>query len=411
MFNQSQQKATTIKYNNFFKWSFFLGLLWLALGVVYIPGNKIYQQGVVLFLYIPVFFLIVSNFSLMKSVFNSEKYFFVALIALFVYAALNGSIQTELKSAKHPLYIFLFVVLGVGLVLADYEQRVKRLMLYFMLTAVTVISVYIMYNFFIVNGYPITARMWGVLGLEHVILASYYIGFFLLLSMFLIVEKKEYVLILVVFILGAYILFAQSRGAYAALFIAMLVYTLLFTRRNKIALYFMAFLLITAVALGFLYQDQIMSRGFSYRPEILKASIELGMKNLWFGIGLDQQYRVFSPSFPEGAWHPHNLLAHIFIELGIVGLVLFSMLWLYSFYYCFMNRTNTIARFNIIWMVFSSLAVQSDAASFIVQPRLEWMVVWVPVFLTAAVIAVNYMNKVELGRNSGKYNFIISTIK
>lgn len=112
MFNQSQQKATTIKYNNFFKWSFFLGLLWLALGVVYIPGNKIYQQGVVLFLYIPVFFLIVSNFSLMKSVFNSEKYFFVALIALFVYAALNGSIQTELKSAKHPLYIFYLLFWG-----------------------------------------------------------------------------------------------------------------------------------------------------------------------------------------------------------------------------------------------------------------------------------------------------------
>lgn len=379
-----------LKYIDFLKWPLVFGLIWLTLGVAYIPVNKIYQQGVVLFLYVPVLILLVTNISFLRDIYASEKIFFWILTALLVYAGINGAIQNDLKIIKHPMYVFLFLISGVFIIAANYSEKAKSTVKHVVLCGVLIIALYVIYNFFIVHGYSITDQMWGVSGLEHVILASYYIGFFLLLSVFLVTEKKQYRFVVLVLVLGAYILFAQSRGAYGALFIAMLTYTAFFTKKNKAALIFMLLCLVTAIVLGFVYSEQITSRGFSYRPEILKASIEFGLQSMWFGIGLDKNYLVYSPSFPDGALHPHNLLAHVFIELGLVGLFLCCALWIYSFYYCYLNRSQVTARFSMIWIVFSGLAVQSDAASFIAQPRLEWIVVWVPIFLTIIVIAINY---------------------
>lgn len=385
-----------LKYINFLKWPLVFGLIWLALGVAYIPVNKIYQQGVVLFLYVPVLILLVTNISFLRDIYTSEKIFFWILTALLVYAGINGAIKNDLKIIKHPMYVFLFLISGVFIIAANYSEKAKGTVKHVVLGGVLIIALYVMYNFFIVHGYPITGQMWGVNGLVHTILASYYIGFFLLLSMLLVTEKKQYRFVVLVLVLGAYILFAQSRGAYGALFAAMLAYTVLFTNKNKTALVFMLFCIVSAIVLGFFYSEQITSRGFSYRPEILKASIELGLKNPWFGIGLDNNYLVYSPNFPQGALHPHNLFVHVFIELGLVGLLLCCALWLYSLYYCYIHRFQTVARFAVVWMVFSGIAVQTDAASFIAQPRLEWIVVWVPIFLTVVIIAMSYLKKSDL---------------
>lgn len=108
-----------LKYIDFLKWPLVFGLIWLTLGVAYIPVNKIYQQGVVLFLYVPVLILLVTNISFLRDIYASEKIFFWILTALLVYAGINGAIQNDLKIIKHPMYVFLFLISGVFVIAAN----------------------------------------------------------------------------------------------------------------------------------------------------------------------------------------------------------------------------------------------------------------------------------------------------
>lgn len=52
-----------------------VGLAWLALGVAYIPVNKIYQQGVVILFYIPMIILLWQSNAFFKELLSKNKVF------------------------------------------------------------------------------------------------------------------------------------------------------------------------------------------------------------------------------------------------------------------------------------------------------------------------------------------------
>lgn len=385
-----QAELPLLKGGNYIKWLIYIGFFWLVLGVAYIPINKIYQQGVVVFLYIPLLFIIAFNLKLLFGVFISNKVFFILCGAVFLYAAINGFYFNNLQSSKHVLYVAVFIFLGVFVVLLNYHEKILINSIGFLLVAVLCICLYSFYNFFYLNNNALLDRMSGVLGVNHPILASYYIGSFLILSIMLFSKQRLYML---AFILtySLFIFFAQSRGAYLAIFITVLIYIIIFFRKDKLSIWPALIFLIFAIILVYFFSDQIFSRGVSYRPEILKSSLAMAVENLWFGHGMGHKFLIYTVNYPAGFDHTHNLPLHVFIELGLVGVVLFTFLWIYCFYFCYKNKDLFLARFNILLIVFSSIAYQFDAASFIAQPRLEWFVVWVPVCITAAVITVRYL--------------------
>lgn len=232
----------------------------------------------------------------------------------------------------------------------------------------------------------ITARMLGVLQINHAILGSYYVSFYLLCGVVILLDKKDYQWLPLIVVIGFFVLFAQSRGAYLALVVALVGYFLLFVDKNKKALFIVMLITCAMCFLATVYWEAIIRSGFSYRPEIVKSSIELVMQNFWLGHGVDFKYLIYTDNYHEGFLHTHNLLAHLFIELGMVGVLLFLGVWCYAFYFCYKNRHLMLSRLTCTWFIYSFVAFQTDAASFIAQPRLEWIVCWVPLCLVVATM-------------------------
>ena len=384
-----------LKGDGLLRWVIVLGVFWFALGVAYIPVNKIYQQGVIVFLFLPIILLLAFNIRLFFNFISGNKIFSSLCGFLFLYIAANGIYFNELQGVKHTLYILVFLFLGVLIPFFKFSDKKIDVLSIVALIAVALICLYSFYDFFYLKGNSFFSRMWGVLGVHHPILASYYVGFFFILSFLSFVENKKLYMLPFIIIFSAFIFFSQSRGAYIAILTSLLFCFFLFSPRNKFSMWSIISFLGLSLVFGYFFSDQIVSRGVSYRPEIIMSGLTMGLEKLWFGYGLSYKYLIYTSNYPEGFDHAHNLLLHIFIRLGLVGVIFFSVLWLYCFYYCYKNRALFLAKFNLLLIVFSSVAFQFDSASFIAQPRLEWFVVWVPVNIAFSVMALVLLSRLK----------------
>lgn len=386
-------ELSLLKGGVFLRWVIILGVFWFALGVAYIPVNKIYQQGVIALLFLPVVLMVVFNSRLFLYVLNENKVFCFLCGFLFLYVTASGVYFNELQSVKHVLYILVFLFLGVLIPFFKLSYKKIDMLSIVALIAVALICLYSFYDFFYLKGNGLFSRMWGVLGVHHPILASYYVGFFFILSFLFFVENKKLYMLPFIVVFSAFVFFSQSRGAYIAILTSLLFCFFLFSPRNKFSMWSIISFLGLSLIFGYFFSDQIVSRGMSYRPEIMMSSLTMGLEKLWFGYGLGYKYLIYTSNYPAGFDHTHNLPLHIFIRLGLVGFLAFSALWLYCFYYCYKNRELFLAKFNLLLIVFSSVAFQFDSASFIAQPRLEWFVVWVPICITFSVAALVFLDK------------------
>ncbi len=148
----------------------------------------------------------------------------------------------------------------------------------------------------------------------------------------------------------AVIVWTQSRGAYVALAISLVMVSVIQLRRR----YWIAFTLLVfaAGALVFVFRDQILSRPESVAAESLKRA------QIWYrallaisdapiaGIGFSQFDVVIPRLYPYTTAvstpppHAHNLLLQVGVDTGLVGLFIMLSIWGGAFYLLFRLRTS-----------------------------------------------------------------------
>jgi O-antigen ligase len=84
--------------------------------------------------------------------------------------------------------------------------------------------------------------------------------------------------------------------------------------------------------------------------------------------------------------HSHNMFTHIAIELGIPGLLLWMAVWFCVLREIWRVRSSTYGKGLMGLWLFSTLAMQFDAASLTDTPRAEWFISWLPVGLSMALV-------------------------
>jgi O-antigen ligase len=142
--------------------------------------------------------------------------------------------------------------------------------------------------------------------------------------------------------------------------------------------------LIVAMLAFWLFESLVLARGASYRPQILLASLQMIAEHPWRGLGLGSHYTVFA----DGQYfdHAHNLFTHVAIELGLPGLLLWAATWIAVLREAWKVRETLYAKGIIgIWL-FSTLAMQFDAASLNGTPRAEWFISWLPIGLASVLV-------------------------
>jgi O-antigen ligase len=357
------------------------GLLWFLLAIAFAPANKIYQQGLVALLWMPCIALAWSARARLGEAWRGQRTLFVLLSLLAIWAAVSLAWSHAIEPSreiKRILYIAFFVLFFP--ILADAKpEQVMRLMQWggVGLGLAALVSII---KFFGFEHNAWHARAQGIGELSHPILGAYVIGVSVIWTLLWPPRSRplQAVWVLVLLVSSAFVVMSQSRGAVLALFFTVVALPVWW--RHRRAFYLSAAAVMVAV-IGFIVLEPLMmARGSSYRPEIFTAVMKMIELHPLAGLGLGSEYNVVVADGMRFD-HSHNLFTHIAIELGLPGMLLWVAIWLTVLWQAWRVRETDLGRGLIgIWL-FSTLAMQFDAASLTGSPRAEWFISWLPIGL------------------------------
>jgi len=362
------------------------GFLWFVLAVAFAPANKIYQQGLVALLWLPTLALAWSGRGALGQLWREKRLLCVSLLLLAVWASISLTwSQTDdvSREAKRMLYIAVFI-LFFPILAAGRPEFVARLLQWggagIGLAALVSIIV-----FFGVHRNPLNARLEGIGELSHPILGAYVIGVGAVWTLLL---PPRHLGLQALWAFGllccvAFVIMSQSRGAALALALTMMVLPIWW--RDRRAWLLCAGTIIVAVVAFWLLQSLMMARGSSYRPEIFAAVVKMISLHPWGGLGLGSGYNVTIASGMTFD-HAHNLFTHVAVELGLPGMLLWAVVWLAVLRESWRARETALGRCMMGIWVFSTFAMQFDAASLTGSPRAEWFISWLPVGLATVLV-------------------------
>jgi O-antigen ligase len=362
-----------------------VGLLWFLLAIAVAPTNKLYQQGLVAFLWLPALVFAWSARARLRELFLEQRVIYLLMLGLLAWSLISlywSSSDDISREAKRLLYVVVFL-LFFPILASGRSDHVIRIMQWGGL-GLAVTALVAIVKFYGIDGNVWTARVEGLGKLAHPILGGYVIG---LAAVWLVLWSPRAGLMQAVWavalvFLGLFVLLSQSRGAVLALFLTLLAMPI--WCRDRRSRMIAAGALIMAFVAFWLFESLVLARGVSFRPQILVASLQMIAEHPWLGLGLGSDYKIFT----SGQYfdHAHNLFTHVAIELGVPGLLLWCAIWLAVLREAWKARETLYARGIIgIWL-FSTLAMQFDAASLSGTPRAEWFISWLPVGLASVLV-------------------------
>ena len=356
------------------------GLVWFIAAIALAPSNKVYQQGLVVFLWLPTLVVAWSARGVFMEAWRRQPALWGALLALMLWAGLSLSWSTGEepgREVKRLVYILVFLMAFPLLAQAGLVRIRHLLQLGGGLLAVAALISII--NFYVVLGIPLIGRLEGIGEISHPILGAYVVGAAILMLLYQVPRKRgaQLAWFLALACLGTYVLLSQSRGASLALVLTAVLAPLWFRDRHS-RLIAIAAMLASGLAFYMLYED-LTARGSSFRPEIFGSVLQMIGEHPWTGLGLGAEYKVSAAGMLFD--HSHNMFTHVAMELGLPGMLLWIAVWLFTLGEIVRARDTVLGKILLALWVYSTMAMQFDAASLTGTPRAEWFISWLPVGL------------------------------
>jgi len=357
-----------------------LGLVWFLAAIALAPSNKIYQQGLVLFLWLPTLVLAWSARQVLVQAWRRQPALWISVLLLLAWSGLSlaWSPAEDLgREIKRLLYILVFLLAFPLLAQLGLARIRQLLMLGSGLLAIAALVSIV--NFYGLQGESLLARLAGIGEISHPILGAYVVGSAVLFLLYEPPRQRGLQLLWLVALacLGAFTMLSQSRGALLALVLTVIMAPLWFRDRHS-RVFSMLAVVATGLALYAVY-DVIAQRGSSYRPEIFHAVVDMIAAHPWTGLGLGAAYDVSAVGMRFD--HTHNMFTHVAVEMGLPGMLLWAMVWLLTLGEIIRARGTLFGKILLGLWVYSTLAMQFDAASLTGTPRAEWFISWLPVGL------------------------------
>ncbi|MGQ7959671.1 O-antigen ligase family protein [Pseudomonas sp. SP16.1] len=361
-----------------------LGFAWFVLGMMFLPSSKLYHQGLIFLFWLPGLAAWLPRF---RASLLWDRWLLAGLLACVAWAALSVSWGGDSKRYKEMLYVILsaqaFVVLG-GL----YREDVWRLLACLAMLG-SLSALWSIVDFYLLQGHPYSARLVGAGLLDHPILAAHLMGALGVLLLSLrslspeVLPRWSWLLACLAYF--SFLVLTRSKGPLLALIVACLFFPVCAPSRGRIL--FAMLLLGGAIVAASLAPQFLLRGGLSYRPDLLLGAWELFLQHPWLGLGLGSSYELEVAAIGATYEHAHNLFAHIALQLGLPGLLLWLSTLLVVFWRGWSNRTSPVGLALCSLLGFSVVALMTDGIGPWVKPREEWFTVWLPIFLCFALRA------------------------
>lgn len=361
-----------------------LGFAWLLLGMMFLPSSKLYHQGLILLFWLPGMAAWLPG---IRARLHWDRWMFAGLLACVVWALLSVSWGGDSKRFKEMFYVLLtaqaFVVLA-GL----YREHTWRLLVCLAMIG-SLGALWSIIDFYLLQGRPLGNRLVGSGLLDHPILAAHVMGALSVLLLGLRSRLPEalprWTWWLACLAYFAFIVLTRSKGPLLALIAACLIIPICAPSRGRILL---ALLLLGGAIMAVCLSPEFLLRGgLSYRPDLLLGAWERFLQHPWLGLGVGTSYELEVAAIGATFEHAHNLFAHLALQLGLPGLVLWLSTLVVVLWRGWSSRASAAGLALCSLLGFSVVALMTDGIGPWVKPREEWFTVWLPIFLCFALFA------------------------
>lgn len=363
-----------------------LGYLVLLTGLFWLPERSFYSKLYYALIALPAL-LTILNAPQKSAVLLREPIIVCFLLFsawLIVSLAWSDSDHSHSSLAKRPLYVLMLFVACTTMAVSrgNTGLSLERTLLAGAL-ATTLGALY--------NLWPhsdvatIDGRLIGSGSLSSPLLTSHLLGMFgtYWLARWFCSQQPQVLAVVCGAILFAAVLATGSRTPLLALTGAGLWLAVTWRTRK-------AFLLLAALAIGVLLllsltPDMLTQRGLSFRPEIWSQALRQITEHLWLGQGYASPQLFVLESPPQQFSDPHNVELAVALELGIVGLLLWGLMYAAAFVACIRQRGNAEFTIASALLVYGLMAGMTEGSNFLSRPNESWFMIWIPLALVASL--------------------------
>ncbi|WP_434456992.1 O-antigen ligase family protein [Stutzerimonas urumqiensis] len=228
-------------------------------------------------------------------------------------------------------------------------------------------------------------RMIGIGALSNPLLSSHVFGFFCTYWVAVWLTDRNcpsWISIIFAIPLLAAVLATGSRTPLMAMALTGLWMVALVGQR---AFYLLAAVIIAVISGLVLIPEVLFQRGLSFRPQIWSDAIRQAADHLWIGHGYGSEFSFNIAEIGHTLTDPHNVELAVLLELGIVGLTLWLVMYLLAFLRCLTQKHHASLQLASALTVFGLAAGLTEGSNFLSRPNENWFLIWIPLSLIAAI--------------------------
>ncbi|WP_455230118.1 O-antigen ligase family protein [Geopseudomonas aromaticivorans] len=354
-----------------------------------LQSNTHYHRLIILVAWVPAVFQCAFFWRDFKFSFDNKFWVFYLFVSVwYCFSVLVNDGVSELRELKIPFYIAFFLLSFWGLGVFLKEKSLHVLLgcgvLGGFLALLSLVSFYFVdENFF--HERVVSFGLWN-----KWIPAGQVVGVLMIIcaGLGLRSDQRSWVLVLVCISLFGYLAFLlgnQTRWVWISVVIGFVALALTF--RNRVFFLGVGCLLAVAVCVFIFIPESFFERGVSHRPAIWMGGGKLFLQNWVVGLGLEGGEIVIYDGLVIS--HPHNMFLDIAIKFGLMGFLLWSVLWFYVGWKAFCYRSLVLGKTIIALWVYSGVVVLTDGIAPWEKPAPIWFVTWLPMALALMLPATS----------------------
>ena len=356
-----------------------LGLFCLLTGMFWIGDHGLYSKLFYWTVALPALLLIPIRRGNVRNILRSPV--FVAYLPFACYMALtvfwSASDDSAVDLIKRPLFVLLlfYAVFEFG------SRRFDLLVTTIRWSAIcSVLAAIYTLVLFVVDGG--NDRLAGYGALDNPLMVSHVFGFFLALWFGVYFAERKLSQPLVLFaILSLMALIVATGSRTPLLATAVTVVWLAMLSGTRKGVLVVCLLAAAGVAAWLFAPEILVQRGLSYRTDIWANALRQVGEKPWFGHGYDAPIWIQLADFPFPFHDPHNLTLSVLFAGGVVGGLLWLLLYLVALIDSWRLRSNKWVLVCSATVVYGLVSGMTEGGSFLSRPKEHWFLIWIPMAL------------------------------
>lgn len=307
---------------------------------------------------------------------------FLVLVAWLLTSLLWTRADDDFSSlGKRPLYVFMMFVACALVAIKSLPLLLQTLRIGAGLGALLALLNVIWFWQSATPG----ERLIGSGALHNPLLTSHVLGFFCtywIAAWLSRSEQHDWLPVLMALPLLAALLATGSRTPLMALTLTSIWMLLMSGRR---AVYLVGTLLIGAVTIILVAPEIVLQRGTSYRLELWSDALTYASQHLWLGAGYESKFEYKIPGIEEILTDPHNVELAVLLELGLIGLIIWTIMYGFALIRCLKLRNHAPFQIASALLVYGLCGGLTEGGNFLSRPNESWFLIWIPLALMCAL--------------------------